>query len=82
MIFNILDNTKELWMTKYIIDEIFSSSRATLYKNLSDQTVGNRATTFIYCTIFITFLAHCVIFLFLFQEKVDGMLLNLYQDPL
>ena len=38
MIFNILDNTTELWMTKYIIGEIFSSSRATLYKS-SDQTV-------------------------------------------
>ena len=39
MIFNILDNTTELWMTKYIIGEIFSSGRATLYKNPSDQTV-------------------------------------------
>ena len=26
-------------MTKYIIGEIFSSGRATLYKNSSDQTV-------------------------------------------
>ena len=32
-------NTTELWMTKYIIGEIFSSGGATLYKNLSDQTV-------------------------------------------
>ena len=40
MIFNILDNTTELWMTKYIIGEIFSSGRATLYKNPSDQTVS------------------------------------------
>ena len=40
MIFNILDKTTELWRTKYIIGEIFSSSGATLYKNLSDQTVG------------------------------------------
>ncbi len=39
MIFNILDNTTELWMTKYIIGEIFSSGRATLYMNRSDQTV-------------------------------------------
>ena len=39
MIFNILDNTTELWMTKYIIGEIFSSSGATLHKNSSDQTV-------------------------------------------
>ena len=38
-IFNILDNTTELWMTKYIIGEIFSSGGATLYKNPSDQTV-------------------------------------------
>ena len=40
MIFNILDNTTELWITKYIIGEIFSSGRATLYKNPSDQTVN------------------------------------------
>ena len=38
-IFNILDNTTELWMTKYAIGEIFSSGGATLYKNYSDQTV-------------------------------------------
>jgi hypothetical protein len=38
-IFNILDNTTELWMTKYIIGEFFSSGGATLYKNPSDQTV-------------------------------------------
>ena len=41
MIFNILDNTTEFYMTKYIIGEIFSSGRATLYKNPSDQTVNN-----------------------------------------
>ena len=39
MIFNILDNTTELWMTKYIIGEIFSFGGATLHKNPSDQTV-------------------------------------------
>ena len=39
MIFNILDNTTELYMTKYIIGEIFSSGRAKMYKNPSDQTV-------------------------------------------
>ena len=39
MIFNILDNTTELYMTKYIIGEFFSSGGATLYKNPSDQTV-------------------------------------------
>ena len=39
MIFNILDNTTELWMTKYIIGESFSSGETTLYKNHSDQTV-------------------------------------------
>ena len=39
MIFNILDNTTELYMAKYIIGEIFSSRGATLYKNPSDQTV-------------------------------------------
>ena len=41
-IFNILDNTTELWMTKYIIGEIFSSGGATLYKDPSDQTVKDR----------------------------------------
>ena len=40
MIFNILDYTTELWMTKYIIGENFSSGGATLYKNPSDQTVN------------------------------------------
>ena len=39
MIFNILENTTELYITKYIIDEIFSSGGSTLYKNSSDQTV-------------------------------------------
>ena len=39
-IFNILDNTTELWMKKYIIGEIFSSGGATLYKNPSYQTVN------------------------------------------
>ena len=39
MNFNILDNTTELWMTKYITGEIFSSGGATLYKNPYDQTV-------------------------------------------
>ena len=41
MICNILDNNTELYipMTKYIIGEIFSSGRATLYKSPSDQTV-------------------------------------------
>ena len=37
--FNILDNATELWKTKYIIGKFFSSGGATLYKNLSDQTV-------------------------------------------
>ena len=39
MIFNILDNTTELRMTKYMIGEIFCSGGATLYRNSSDQTV-------------------------------------------
>ena len=39
MIFNMLDNTTELYITKYIIGEIFSSGGAILYKNPSDQTV-------------------------------------------
>ena len=42
MIFNILDNTTELWMTKYIIGEFFSSGGATLYKNPSDPTVYSK----------------------------------------
>ena len=46
MIFNILDNTTELWMTKYIIGEIFSSGGATLYKKPSDQTVKYIAISF------------------------------------
>ena len=41
-IFTILDNTTELWMTKYIIGEFFSSGGGTtFYKNPSDQTVYN-----------------------------------------
>ena len=43
-IFNILDNTTELWMTNYIIGEIFSSGGVTLYKNPSDQTVLTQIT--------------------------------------
>ena len=39
-IFNILDNATELYMTKYIIGEIFSSGGATLYRNPSHQTVA------------------------------------------
>ena len=34
-----MDNTTELYMTKYIIGEIFSSGGATLYKKLSYQIV-------------------------------------------
>ena len=40
IIFNILDNTTEFYMTNYIIGEIFSSGGATLYKKPSDQTVS------------------------------------------
>ena len=42
-IFNNLDNTTELWMTKFIIGENFSSGGATLYKNPSDPTVGTKS---------------------------------------
>jgi hypothetical protein len=45
MIFNILDNTTELWMTECTIGEIFSSGGATLSKNPSDQTVISLGTT-------------------------------------
>ena len=48
MIFNILDNTTELWMTKYIISEIFSTCGATLYKNPSDRTVSHRVSPIIF----------------------------------
>ena len=41
-IFNILDNTTELWMTKYIIGQIFSSGGGTLSKKPSDQTAGRK----------------------------------------
>ena len=43
--FYILDKTTELWITKYIIGEIFSSGGATLYKNPSDQTVATKLTS-------------------------------------
>ena len=42
MIFGTLAWTIELFMTKYIIGEMFSSGGATLYKNPSDQTVSDR----------------------------------------
>ena len=48
MIFNILDNTTEFWMTKYIIGEIFNSGGATLYKNPSDQSVTCSMTRVFY----------------------------------
>ena len=44
MIFNILDNTTELYMIKYTFGEIFISGGATLYKNPSDQTVKGLST--------------------------------------
>ena len=49
MVFNILDNNTELWMTKYIIGEIFSSGGATLYKNPSDQTVSDAKKLHFFC---------------------------------
>ena len=55
MIFNILDNSTELFMTKYIIGEIFSYGRATLYENPSDQTVNNEA----YLDALFYSLVHC-----------------------
>ena len=67
MIFNILDNTTELWMTKYIIGEIFSSGRVTLYKNPSDQTVF-----LIVLLIFLIFRALCILLL-LFQVATPNM---------
>ena len=55
MIFNILDNTTELWMTKYIIGEIFCSVGATLYKKTSDQTVISAAKIFLIFFLFSAF---------------------------
>ena len=52
-IFNILDNTTELWITKYIIDEIFSPGGATLYKNPSDQSVLNTVFQNIYIDVIV-----------------------------
>ena len=46
-IFNILDNTTELWMTKYIIGGFFSTGGATLYNNPSDQTVLSDESIFL-----------------------------------
>ena len=40
MIYGTLAWTIELYMTEYIIGEIFNSGGATLYKNPSDQTVS------------------------------------------
>ena len=48
MIFNILDNTTELWMTEYIVAEIFSSGGATLYKHPSDQTAYSTRESYTY----------------------------------
>ena len=45
MIFGTLAWTIELYMTKYIIGEIFSSGGATLYKKPSDQTVTEEPRT-------------------------------------
>ena len=65
MIFGTLAWTIELYMTKYIIGEIFSSGGATLYKNPSDQTVIKicNAGKNIYKNYFLTFyiLVSCTI---------------------
>ena len=45
MIGNILDNTTELYMIKYTFGEIFSSGRATLCKNPSDESVPSGGLT-------------------------------------
>ena len=55
--------TIELYMTKYIIGEIFSSGGETLYKNPSDQTVSYLVVQF--HEIFLTKL-NLYIFLLLF----------------
>ena len=51
MIFNILENTTELWITKYLNSGIFSSGGATLYKNPSDQTVRYHGGAFLHDNI-------------------------------
>ena len=53
MIFGTLAWTIELYMTKYIIGEIFSSGGVTLYKNPSDKTVN-----YLFLTKFIKFYIH------------------------
>ena len=60
-IFNILDNTTELRMTKYLIGEIFSSGGATLYKNPSDQTV-----------YFAFFCVHFILHIFVFDFPLSS----------
>ena len=60
MIFNILDNTTELWMTKYILGEIFSSGGATLYKNPSDQTVEHESAVKIEALALLSSIQGCV----------------------
>ena len=60
MIFNILDNTTELYMAKYIISEIFSSGGTTLYKNPSDQTVRSYRKYKFLLQYFSIFRAFCV----------------------
>ena len=62
MIFNILNSTTELWMTKYIIGEIFSYGGATLYKNHTDQTVFDviMLNNYIYFALYLNFFReHC-----------------------
>ena len=54
-------------MTKYIVGEIFSSGRATLYTNLSDQSVMVELNSFVDLTEFffikmITYSADVVFF--------------------
>ena len=73
MIFNILDSTTELWMTKYIIGEIFSSGGATLYKNPSDQTVHAQCSKIWENKVYTIFplLEHCVKDLKNWKKKSD-----------
>ena len=62
MIFGTLAWTIELYMTKYIISEIFSFGGATLYKNPSDQTVNTHyfLSNIIASTILVMSAVYCL----------------------
>ena len=71
-ILNILDSTIKLWMTKYIIVEIFCSGRATMYNVPSDQTGVDDCTLKKCCGNPLFF--SCFIIIFIFNSlKGEGL---------